>query len=146
MRIDNIILFNRLNENDIEDIVRLRLDEIRKKHKNIDISFDDNLIKEIVLRSDFYDFGARKIEKIISKNVENVIIDAIINNEESIHIESLDKEKNITILWYSFYGIRPQPVTTYLPPWRLAAAGGLLYSFPFIVSDDDWPPSRLAAL
>ncbi len=97
-RIDNIILFNRLNENDIEDIVRLRLDEIRKKHKNIDISFDDNLIKEIVLRSDFYDFGARKIEKIISKNVENVIIDAIINNEESIHIESLDKEKNITIL------------------------------------------------
>lgn len=97
-RIDNIILFNRLNENDIEDIVRLRLDEIGKKHKNIDTSFDDNLIKEIVLRSDFYDFGARKIEKIISKNVESFIIDAIIDNEESIHIESLDKEKNITIL------------------------------------------------
>lgn len=97
-RIDNVFLFSRLNETDIEDIVKLRLDEIKKKHKNINISYDDNLIKEIVNKCEFYDFGARKVGKIISKNVENVIIDAIFNSEDSIYIESLDKEKNITIL------------------------------------------------
>ena len=35
------------------------------------------------------------------------------------------------------YFIKPHPVTTYLPPCLLAAAGGLLYNLPFIDSDDD---------
>ena len=36
---------------------------------------------------------ARKLEKIINSNVENIIIDAIINNEKCVCVNSLDKEK-----------------------------------------------------
>ena len=96
-RIDNVLVFNRLNEEDIEEIVRIRLDYIKNKHRNIDVSYSDDLVNEIINKCDHYDYGARKLEKIITANVESRVIDAIINNEESIHIESLDKEKNITL-------------------------------------------------
>lgn len=97
-RIDNVLIFNRLNENDIENIVKVRLDEIIKKYKNIDINYSDNLIGEIISECDYYEYGARKLEKIISKKVENVIIDAIINKEDYICVESLDNEKNTTLM------------------------------------------------
>lgn len=97
-RIDNVLVFNRLNESDIEEIVKVRLEEIKNKHKNIEINYADTLVSEIVNRCDYYDYGARKLEKIISRNVENVIIDAVINKEDCINIDSLDKEKNTTLL------------------------------------------------
>ena len=97
-RIDNVLVFNRLNEIDIESIIRIRLDEIKSKHSNIKISYSDSLISEIVSRCEYYDYGARNLEKIINRYVENIIIDAVINNDESIYIESLDKEKNTTLM------------------------------------------------
>lgn len=97
-RIDNVLVFNRLNDIDINSIVRVRLNEIKEKYKNIDISYSDNLVNEIIDRCEYYEFGARKLEKIISRNVESLVIDAVINNEKSINITSLDKEKNITLL------------------------------------------------
>ncbi len=98
-RIDNILVFNRLTEKDIKLIVKNRLEEIKVLYDNIDISYSNNVIDEIALESDYFDFGARKIDKIISKNVENIIIDAIINNKTSVNISSLNtkEEKNITL-------------------------------------------------
>ncbi len=97
-RIDNILVFNRLCEDDIEKIVKVRLDEVKNKHKNIDICYSDGLISEIVSICDYYDYGARKLEKIISRDVESVIIDSMISNEKSICIECLNKEKNTTLM------------------------------------------------
>lgn len=97
-RLDNVLIFNRLSENDIRKIACNKLDDIVKKYKNININYSDNLIEEIIKESNYYDFGARRIEKIISKGVENYIIDGILNNKESVVIDNLkDKEKNITI-------------------------------------------------
>ena len=97
-RIDSILVFNRLSENDIKKIIRTRLEELRNNYNNIDICYSDNLIDEIVNRCDYYDYGARQLEKIIGTKIENVIIDAIINKEDTIYIESLDKEKNTTLM------------------------------------------------
>lgn len=99
-RIDNVLVFNRLNDDNIKKITYNRLEEIRNKYGNITINYGDGLIDEIINESDYYDYGARNIEKIISKNIENIIIDAIINNRESVDIISLNdiNEKNITSL------------------------------------------------
>lgn len=97
-RIDNVLVFNRLNESDINKIISIRLDEIRNKYKNISINCSDNLVKDIAKKCECYDYGARKLEKIINSSVESVIIDSIINNDDCIYIESLDKEKNTTLM------------------------------------------------
>ena len=97
-RIDNVLIFNRLSKEDICNIIRIRLEDIRSKHKNIDISYSDELINDIISKCDYYEYGARKLEKIISRNIESIIIDGIINNEESVYIEYLDKEKNTTLM------------------------------------------------
>ena len=94
-RIDSVLVFNRLNEGNIEDIVKIKLDMLRNKYNKISVSYSDTLINDIVSSCDYYDFGARKLEKIISGNMENAIIDAIINNESSVCVEFLDRDKNI---------------------------------------------------
>ena len=97
-RIDNIVDFNRLSENDIDKIVRVRLNEIKDKYSNIQFEYSDHLVSDIVNRCDYYDYGARKINKIISKHIENIIIDAIINGEKKVYIDVLEKEKNTTLM------------------------------------------------
>lgn len=94
-RIDNVLVFNRLNEDDINKIINIRLEDIKNKHKSISINYSDSIISEIKKRCDFYDYGARKLEKIINTYIESVIIDNIISNESCVYIESFDKEKNI---------------------------------------------------
>ena len=68
---------------------------IRDKYKDINIDINDNVIDEIVNKCEFYEFGARRIDKIISKDIENFIIDGVISGDKNISIDSIVK-KNIT--------------------------------------------------
>ena len=68
---------------------------IRDKYKDINIDINDNVTDEIVDKCEFYEFGARRIDKIISKDIENVIIDGVIRGDKDIYIDSIVK-KNIT--------------------------------------------------
>ena len=94
-RIDNIIVFDRLEETSIKCIIKKRFECIRDKYKDINIDINDNVIDEIVNKCEFYEFGARRIDKIISKDIENVIIDGVIRGDKNIYIDSIAK-KNIT--------------------------------------------------
>ena len=94
-RIDNIIVFDRLDDTSIKCIIRKRLEYIRDKYKDINIDINDNVIDEIVDKCEFYEFGARRIDKIISKDIENFIIDGVIRGDKDIYIDSIVK-KNIT--------------------------------------------------
>ena len=96
-RVDEIMLFDRLNENNIKRIINNKLCLISKKYAGISISYADNVIDSIIKESDFYDFGARRIDKIISRKIENKILEAIIDNKKEIFIDSLNEDiKNIT--------------------------------------------------
>jgi len=77
-RINNIIYFNKLNEESIEKIIDIKLNEIKNKYK---IKINKNIKNEIKELSDYLEFGARKIEKIIKDRLENQIIDKLIDNE-----------------------------------------------------------------
>lgn len=93
-RIDDILTFNYLNEDHIRKIINIKLAIIKGKYSSIKIDIDDNVINEIVNVSNYMEFGARKINKIVSDNIENIIIDGIISNKTSIKIESLYELKN----------------------------------------------------
>ena len=77
-RINNIIYFNKLNEESISKIVDIKLNEIRNKYE---IKLNRNIKNEVIELSDFNEYGARKIEKIIKDRLENQIIDKLIMNE-----------------------------------------------------------------
>ncbi|MBE6149188.1 MAG: ATP-dependent Clp protease ATP-binding subunit [Firmicutes bacterium] len=88
-RIDNIINFNYLNEDIIKEIIEEKIKIIKTKYKNINIKINSTIIDEIIKLSNYREFGARKIDKIISDKIENIIIDEIINNKKRITINNL---------------------------------------------------------
>lgn len=95
-RIDNVLSFNKLSYDNIKTICINKLEILKNKYNNIDISYTDNVIDEIINKTNYDDFGARKIDKLINKYIENRIIDNIINNKESVKIESLNDNKKIS--------------------------------------------------
>ncbi len=93
-RIDNIISFNRLTEENIKNIINNKINKLINKYKNIKIKIDENVINDIIKLSNYNEFGARKIDKIIKDKLENIIIDKIIDNKKSVHIKTLEYSLN----------------------------------------------------
>ena len=88
-RIDDIITFNSLNKQNITIIINQKLDALKNKFKEANITISDSVLEEIINESNYIDFGARKIDKIIKNHIENAIIDNLINDNINIHIDSI---------------------------------------------------------
>ena len=88
-RIDDIITFNSLNKQNITIIINQKLDALKNKFKEANITISDSVLEEIINESNYIDFGARKIDKIIKNHIENIIIDNLINDNINIHIYSI---------------------------------------------------------
>ncbi len=91
-RIDNIIVFNDLKKEDIEQLIEQKIFNIKRKYlKDITLKIDEKVINEIIEESNYKEYGARKIDKIIKDKIENQIIDKIIENKKTIDIKELSK-------------------------------------------------------
>lgn len=86
-RIDSIIYFNKLSENNIKDIIRLELNNLNQKlkyiHYRLGETFKDNkcieyLYDKIKTKSEY---GARPVIYIIQHEIEDKITDYIIDNQ-----------------------------------------------------------------
>ena len=88
-RVDEIIVFDKLDKKSIIKIVKNGLKKIKAKYKDIELVFGKDIVKEIVELSNYQEFGARKIDKIIETRIENVIIDEIIKGNKQVEISSL---------------------------------------------------------
>lgn len=88
-RIDDIITFNSLNKQNITIIINQKIDALKNKFKEANITISDSVLEEIINESNYIDFGARKIDKIIKNHIENIIIDNLINDNINIHIDSI---------------------------------------------------------
>ena len=88
-RIDNTVIFNKLNYDNIEKITKKKLSELKSKYlkKNIKLRFSSDLIKEIIDESNYEEFGARKIDKVIKERVENEIIEKVLDGKNNILIK-----------------------------------------------------------
>ena len=92
-RIDNIITFHFLSEENIKTIIKMKLSELKKKYREqIKIKIKDSVNYEILEKINYKEFGARKIDKMIKDFLENKIIDAIIESKKEIKIVSLKDE------------------------------------------------------
>ena len=53
------------------------------------ITYNDSIKSDIVRLSNYNEFGARKLDKLIKEYVENPIIQGIIENKKEINIDSI---------------------------------------------------------
>ena len=82
-RIDEIIIFNKLDKKIIDQIIEKLLNELTERLANQDIIIKyDNLIVDFINKK-AYDpiFGARPIKRYIQKEIENLIAKNIISND-----------------------------------------------------------------
>ena len=81
-RVDEIICFNKLTEEDFRPIARLMLDELKAsmKEKGLALTYDDELVKYLVKKSYSAAYGARNLRRTIQKEVEDQLALTIINS------------------------------------------------------------------
>lgn len=91
-RIDNVLVFNYIDDSHIKKIIKLKINELISKYHNYNISISDEVVEEIKELSNYKEFGARRIDKIIKDKLVNRIIDNIIEGEKNINICSLIKK------------------------------------------------------
>ena len=82
-RIDEIIVFHKLNKNDIENIAQIMLKQVEKrlqKQKYI-VEIDDGVIKTIIEQGFDSDLGARPLRRTIQNLVEDRISEEILSGK-----------------------------------------------------------------
>ena len=81
-RVDEIVYFNKLTEENFLPIARLMLDELKAsmKEKGLNLSYDDELVKYLVNQSYSATYGARNLRRTIQKEVEDALAAEIINS------------------------------------------------------------------
>ncbi len=86
-RIDEIIVFHKLQEEDIQKIVDLMLDNLLKRLKNqgYTIQIDESVKKYIISEGTDKNYGARPLRRAIQTIVEDTITDGILNGEIKIN-------------------------------------------------------------
>ncbi len=99
-RIDEIIMFKPLDLNEIEDIVRLQFNDIKKMlmKNQVRIDMTDEAVKFIALAGFDPQFGARPVKRIIQKNLLNELSKMILSGavtKESGIIITVENEKLI---------------------------------------------------
>ena len=82
-RVDDIIMFNKLDDKTLKSIVDLELGKLRTRlsGKDYTISFDKTVVAEIIKRNADEGYGARPIKRIIQNLCEDFISDSILMGE-----------------------------------------------------------------
>ena len=93
-RVDEIVYFNSLTEDDFKRIAALMLDETREAiaERGITLTWDDALVDYLVKKSYSATYGARNLRRTIQRDVEDAIAQKIIDcrgeNAENIRVSS----------------------------------------------------------
>lgn len=100
-RIDEVIVFNHLNEKDIYTILNNEIDQLKDVmgKKNILFDVSKEFKKYMVGKCNYFQYGARTVRREMERDVEDFIVDKLINNEiktdEKILIDVYDNKKRI---------------------------------------------------
>ena len=90
-RVDDIIVFNKLTQQDIEEIAVKMLDNLSERLSaiGVEVSFTKNAITEIAKQGFDENYGARPLRRAIRSKIEDALSEKILEN-------SVDKNKTLT--------------------------------------------------
>ncbi len=98
-RIDNIVMFNTLTNDNIKDIIKLELIDLEKRVNNIGHTFNDTFIDEatdyiftqVEKENETKNYGARPVVRLIRNIIENKLTDLIIVDDLKEHCFSFEE-------------------------------------------------------
>ena len=84
-RVDEIVYFNKLSEENFKSIAALMLTELKDglSEKGLELTWDDSVIEYLVKKSYSAEFGARNLRRTIQKDIEDKIASELIDNYAS---------------------------------------------------------------
>jgi ATP-dependent Clp protease ATP-binding subunit ClpC len=100
-RIDDIVIFNKLTKENLEEITKIQLGLLseRLKEQKLLVSFDDSIITRIMEMTTEENYGARPIKRNIQYLIENYLATQILIKNELLQKETtLFYENNELIL------------------------------------------------
>ena len=82
-RLDEIIVFNKLEKNNLKSIIENQLVILKNRltSKNIKILFDLEVVNLLSEKGYSREYGARPLKRLIEKEIGDIIADALINNQ-----------------------------------------------------------------
>jgi len=85
-RVDEIIVFHKLDQQDIEKIAALMLSQVagRLKEREIDLTYDDAVVKHLAQAGFDDQYGARPLRRVIQRTIEDSLSEKLIAGE--IHL------------------------------------------------------------
>ena len=94
-RIDEIIAFNQLTEDNFRHIAEIMLGELRTTlaDKDIRLTWDDSLLGLLTEKSYSVKYGARNLRRLIEKEIENPLATAIVTGDKPLmgaHLSAVD--------------------------------------------------------
>lgn len=98
-RIDEIIVFHPLTEENLSDIVNLLLKDVEKKleHFNVSLEISDSAKKLLIKDGTDIEYGARPLKRVIQKEIEdpvaNLILEDGLEGKSVLQINTDDKNK-----------------------------------------------------
>jgi len=100
-RVDEIVVFDPLNEETLNDIAQLMLTEYVKpmQQKGIEFTWDKEVLSLIVSKAQGGKFGARDIRRVIRKEVEDKIAEIIVENMNVASVHAYADGENIAVNW-----------------------------------------------
>ena len=101
-RVDEIVYFHQLTEDNFKDIAALMLQELKDSlaEKHITLTWDESLLSYLVKKSYSATYGARNLRRCIQKELEDVIAQRIIDSWQNpvTHLNVLADEDKIQLI------------------------------------------------
>ncbi len=101
-RVDDTVTFNKLSKADIAAITRKEMDTLVERLKGQEYYFEygNDVVLKIVKEGSDDQFGARPIKRYISKNIENLIVDNVLDEkiEKNNHYEIVIENDKFEII------------------------------------------------
>ncbi len=101
-RVDEIVYFNQLTEDNFKHIAVLMLGELKDSLVNKGISFqwDDSLLDYLVKKSYSATYGARNLRRLIQKELEDAIASKLIESYKTpvTHLKAVGSEETLELL------------------------------------------------
>ena len=96
-RLDDIVIFNSLEINDIEEIISIRVSELKQllQERNIDLVISEKAKSWIAKSSFDKEYGARPLKRSIESNIKDKIADQLlVGNLKEGNIAFVDEEND----------------------------------------------------
>ncbi|HIS66928.1 MAG TPA: ATP-dependent Clp protease ATP-binding subunit [Candidatus Scatomorpha merdipullorum] len=100
-RVDEIISFNKLTEENFRSIAALMLGEVRElmREKGMDFAWDDSVLDYLVQKSYSLTYGARNLRRTIQKEIEDVVAGVIVDQRrgavKAVRLSAADGKINV---------------------------------------------------